>query len=304
MANIHKPLTIVAIVAHLAVLVGVGYTVARAAMFFAFGPQSSPVAAIVMSRPAAGPQAVHIEQIAGWHLFGQPPADFNKAAELSEKLPETRLSLTLVGVFVSDDIHSSIALIARKGRPAESYRVGDRVPGNAKLAAVFANHVVISRGGVREQIRFRERKAALVQVERSHPEAHPEDPEDPEESLDTSKASAAPAMQPDDPPPAHKALTVLQHELKKDPKRFLADLGVARVSEDEALGYAIGAVADHPSFSHVGLQPGDRLLSVNGRSVGDPEQDRLRIEDILAEGSARLEIERSGQRLAVTVSLN
>ena len=291
-ANIHKPLIIVA---HLAVLVGLGYTVARAAMFFTFGPQSSPVAATVVSRPAQGPQGVHIEQIAGWHLFGQPPADFNKAAEQSEKLPETRLSLALVGVFVSDDIHSSIALIARKGRPAESYRVGDRVPGNAKLAAVFANHVVISRGGVREQIRFRERAAALVPVEKPRPDG----------SLDTSNASPADAkFLADDPPPARKALTVLQHELEKDPKRFLADLGVARVSEDEAQGYAIGAAADHPSFSHVGLQRGDRLLSVNGRSVGDPEQDRLRIEDIIAEGSARLEIERGGQRLAVTVSLN
>ena len=265
-------------------------------MFFVFGPQSSPVAATVLSRPAAGPEGVHIDEIAGWHLFGQPPADFNKAAELSEKLPETRLSLTLVGVFVSDDIYSSIALIARKGRPAQSYRVGDRVPGNAKLAAVFASHVVISRGGVREQIRFRERKTALVPVEKSPSQARLE------ESFDISLADAKPL--PDDPPPAREALSVLRHELEKDPKQFLADLGVARVSQDEARGYAIGAIADHPGFSHVGLQRGDRLLSVNGRNVGDPEQDRLRIEDIIAEGSARLEIERGGQRLAVTVSLN
>ena len=289
MTNIHKPLTIVA---HIAVIVGIGYTVARAAMFFAFGPQSSPVTATVVSQPTEGPVSVPIGQIAGWHLFGQPPADF-QAAEPSEKLPETKLSLELVGVFVSDDADSSIALIARKGRPAESYRIGDRVPGNAKLAAVFPNYVVISRGGVREQIRFDERKAALVPVEKQEV-GHASEPTSPSETKPS----------PDDPPSARKALAVLQDGLKKDPKRFLDDIGVTRVSDDDARGYAIGDLADHPDLGHVGLQRGDRILSVNGRAVGDPEQDRLHIEDIIAEGSARLEIERGGQRLSVTVSIN
>ena len=296
-ANIHKPL---AVVAHIAVIVGIGFTVARATMFFAFGPQSAPVAPTVVSQPANSPVSVHIEEVAGWHLFGRPPADFN-AAPQTEKLPETRLSLELIGVFVANDSTSSAALIAGKGQAPKKYRVGDRVPGDAKLAAVFQDHVVISRGGVREQIRFRERKAVLQPVKALRPvEAQAADPA----VYRTGAASVEEAMPSPGDSPSARALTVLRDELGRDPNRLLADMGVARVSDEGARGYAIGALADHPDLSHVGLQRGDRVLSVNGRAVGDPAQDRLRIEDIIAEGSARIEIERGGQRLAVTVSLN
>ncbi len=288
MANIHKPL---AIVAHIAVIVGIGFSLARATMFFAFGPQFSEASSSspteVVARPASGPARIPIEQVASWHLFGEPAAVFDAAAQTAT-LPETRLSLELIGVFVADDAVFSVALIAGKGRAAESYRVGDRVPGNAKLAAVFQDHVVISRGGVREQLRFEGRKTALQPVAERHGVPAAQEPKPPQ----------------DDPSSTRKALTTLRDELARDPNRFLADVGVARVSDDGADGYAIGALAEHPDFSHVGLQRGDRVLSVNGRNVGDPAQDRLRIEDILAEGSARIEIERGEQRLAVTVAIN
>lgn len=299
-ANIHKPLTIVA---HIAVVVGIGYTVARAAMFFAFGPQTAPAAATVVSQStSSSPATVAIDEVAGWHLFGQPPDDFQAAAQ-TETLPETRLSLELVGVFVADDATSSAALIAAKGEQPKKYRVGDRMAGNAKLAAVLKDHVVISRGGVREQIRFTEGKGALQPVVR-----RPADPSgehtDATYAADPLPAQAAAGPSPDASPSAREALAELRDELGRDPNRLLADMGVARVSDDGPQGYAIGALADHPHLSHVGLQRGDRVLSVNGRPVGDPAQDRLRIEDIIAEGSARIEIERGGQRLAVTVSLN
>ena len=288
MAKLRKPLVIVA---HFAVIIGITYTLTRATMFFAFGPATSEAAAKVMARPAEGLASTPIEQIAGWHLFGQPPADYDNAAEQTEKLPETRLSLELVGVFVADDPSSSTAFIAQKGRAAKTYGVGDRV-GNSKLETVFQDRVVITRGGVREQIRFAQREATLLPVDRPKAEAN----------ADFSDAEAAgPTL---DSSPAGRALTDLRDELERDPQRLLTEWDVARVSQEGARGYAVGALAHHPELGHVGLQPGDRILAVNGRAVGDPEQDRLRIEDIIAEGSARLEIERGGERLAVTVSLN
>ena len=289
-AKLRKPLLIAA---HAAVVVGVAYTLVSAAMFFAFGPASAPVVAKAMARPAEGPASVPIEQIASWHLFGAPPADFDQAAEETERLPETRLSLELVGVFVADDPASSLAFIAQKGRQPKTYRVGDRVD-NSKLEAVYQDRVVITRGGVREQIRFAERKTTLLPVGTSEAAAE----------ADFSAAVAAAPVEAAESSPAHKALTALRDDLARDPQRLLSHLEVARVSEAGAAGYALGALADHPQLGHVGLQPGDRILAVNGRAVGDPEQDRLRLEDIIAEGSARLEIDRGGERLAVTVSLN
>jgi len=51
------------------------------------------------------------------------------------------------------------------------------------------------------------------------------------------------------------------------------------------------------------LQPGDVILSVNGRPVGDLSQDRLEVDNVLAQGSARIEVQRGTRRFFVTASL-
>ncbi|MDZ7669180.1 MAG: PDZ domain-containing protein [Gammaproteobacteria bacterium] len=83
----------------------------------------------------------------------------------------------------------------------------------------------------------------------------------------------------------------------------MEELGVSAVSEGAAEGYRIGDLAQSPYLSQTGLQPGDVILSVNGRPVGDLDQDRLELANVLAEGSARLEVQRGTRRFFVTASL-
>ena len=52
-----------------------------------------------------------------------------------------------------------------------------------------------------------------------------------------------------------------------------------------------------------GLQPGDFILSVNGHAVGDIQADQLELENIMAQGSARIEIQRGSRRFFITASL-
>jgi general secretion pathway protein C len=52
------------------------------------------------------------------------------------------------------------------------------------------------------------------------------------------------------------------------------------------------------------LQPGDIILSVNGQAVGDIRQDQKQIDNLLAQGSARLEVQRGNRRFFITASLN
>ena len=52
-----------------------------------------------------------------------------------------------------------------------------------------------------------------------------------------------------------------------------------------------------------GLQSGDVILSVNGRPVGDIQQDQLEIANIMAQGSARIEVQRGSRRFFITASL-
>ena len=91
--------------------------------------------------------------------------------------------------------------------------------------------------------------------------------------------------------------------IDENPNEALSKLGIAPVAEGASSGYRVGGLADSPYLSQTGLQPGDVILSVNGRPVGDIRQDRMEIDNVLAQGSARLEVQRGTRRFFVTASL-
>ena len=62
-------------------------------------------------------------------------------------------------------------------------------------------------------------------------------------------------------------------------------------------------LAQSPYLRQTGLQPGDVILSINGQPVGDVERDRLELDNVLAQGSARIEVQRGDRRFFITASL-
>lgn len=287
-------------------MLAIAYAAANSAQFFLAGPANVAPAGLAASAARADADsagaAVSIDRLQALHLFGRPPAP---SYEPTENLQETKLSLSLVGVFVDSSADgagpASRALIARKGAMAEAYAIGDRLPGNAKLVAVRQDRVVITRGGVRELIRFEANDVF-------RPNAPAEDaPEAPK------LGAAAGAADAEVPPPkprraggAERLLAEHWDAIEDDPAKLLRDLGVGVRGKDArgaGQGYALGALAERPELSHTGLQPGDRLLSVNGHAVGDPEADRDRLRQMAAEGSLRLEVQRGERRMFITLTL-
>lgn len=295
-AALHKPL---ALVAHALILLATGYLVVSAVWFFAYGPEPAPLAA---ERVAArdDSQALDIDAIAALHLFGKPAATSAPAIAATEQLQETSLSLVLVGVFAADDDGLSSALIARSGRPAKRYQVGDRLPGNAKLAEVYWDRVVITRGGARELVRFPKVQAIVQAVEPEPPPADSGPLPDRPPALEAAPESASGDEDEDE----RAALIGYVDQLPADPQQALQEIGLAPADGAADSGYVVGALADRPELSHTGLQRGDRILSVNGRPLGDPEKDRLQVADIVAAGPARLEVQRGDRQFVVTVALN
>ena len=301
--DIHKVLPFAA---HVAIVLGIAYTVAQATWFFVSGPAQAPLGVrTAVPQQGASQEPLAIEQMIAQHIFGQaaaraPLTDVAK----TEALEETRLSLELVGVFVADDAGSSSALIARKGGAAEVFAIGDRLPGNAKLSAVYRDRVVITRGGAQELIVFAKPKGWIA--------SSPNPAATAQETIAVIEAPAPPSAapdgsaEPDGPRTARQALLENRPRIEQDPRQVLEELGV--VAEDGAPGYTLGAVAERPELSHTGLQQGDRILSVNGRPVGGGQADALgdgmAIENLLALGSASLEIQRGQRRFFVTVALD
>lgn len=286
LASVHKPL---AIGAHILILAAAGYVLFGAVWFFVYGPTPPPQGASEEAAVDQGQQAVDVDAIVALDLFGKPPASGAPVLAATEQLEETQLSLVLVGVFAADDGTRSSALIARKGRAAKLYRLGDRLPGNAKLAEVYGDRVVITRGSARELVRFAKSKAGAPGVlpAAAAPVAAAPAP------LPRS-AGRAPANEPD-----QRALLA---RLEADPRRVLEDLGAAPAA-DGAGGYLVGAMADGQALRHAGLERGDRILAVNGRPLSDPEADWRAVPDVMEKGAARLKIQRGDRQLVVTVAL-
>jgi len=276
-ADIHKPLSIATLV-----LIGLGVlaTIASGAWFFAIGPDPLPVAETPLAETRTAPP-ISVERVAAMHLFGQPGTD----AVPTENLKETRLSLVLVGVFVADAEEQSTAVIAaQKGSTARLYRVNDRLPGNVILQKVYRDRVVLSRGGVHELLRF-EQTPELVQRAPDH-QAEPTA----ERSTQRISLDGDSAIQ------VKRELIASREEVERDPRQYVEDLGL-RTSADG--GYVLGTFADNDDF----LQPTDRLLSVNGRRVGNPDEDSRYLEQMVEGATVDVELQRGKQRLTFTLSL-
>ncbi|MBT8148721.1 MAG: hypothetical protein KJO24_02240 [Gammaproteobacteria bacterium] len=73
-----------------------------------------------------------------------------------EDLPETKLELVLRGAFAALEPANAGAIIEDKRKVAQHYSIGDNVPGDATLKAIYADRVVLARNGLLETLYFPE----------------------------------------------------------------------------------------------------------------------------------------------------
>lgn len=170
----------------------------------------------------------------------------------------TSLSLKLFGVRVDSASGRGSAIIETPDGVQSSYAVGDEIMPGVTLSRVAFDNVTIDRSGVSEQI-----------------------------FLDQSVA--APIAQTSEPPKNADAngSTLLANSVEITPK----------LEGGKVVGMALNPKGDGTLFKSAGLEPGDVLVAVNGKPVGEGED----IRSILASGgSASLEIERGGRRMTVS----
>jgi general secretion pathway protein C len=260
------------------------------------------------SKPAAGrtsgKPALSIADIAALNLFGhaKPTGDAPPAFDA----PETRLRLTLEGVFQAERPEESAAIVSEQGKPGELFLVGGKMPGNAVLTEVHADRIVLRRGTVFETLRFSDEPSMFTPNSREEPPMADasEAVEEPPAPDNTEAAEAPPdASSGENPAAIGNVVQSYRERLQQDPVGTLNSLGVAPVSSAGAQGYRLDNLANSPYLAQTGLQAGDVVLSVNGRPVGDVQQDQAEIDNIVAQGSARLEVQRGTRRFFVTASL-
>lgn len=233
-------------------------------------------------------------------LFGK----VQKAAAVPQVVnaPETSLNLELQGVFISEDDRSSTAIIGQKNKSGELYEIGDRIPGNAELTAVHEDHVLLRRNGRIEKLLFSDSKFRVQQPEaKAQPVASGQrnvTRDNLQRIRDRMRGSVEPGLA--DPASASAAVAQMRQRLMEDPAGTLASAGITPVREGEASGYRVGD--DTPNaVKQSGLQPGDVILSVNGRPVGAATSDAAMMDQVMSASRARVEVQRGERRFFLTV---
>lgn len=283
------------------------------------GDEPAETSAAEVEEPTASSRpALSVREIAARNLFG----DASKQAAptvVQETITETSLPLELNGVFEADGGSDGAAIISERGKPGKLYQVGETVRRGVELVEVNVDHVVLSRAGVREVLRFAKSAAAFAAVERAPVQSGSNRSvgrssafdDDDELADDDEFETFAQMLDAQDsgldaqlPATPREFLELNAERLEEDPSSLLADYGVEPVAEGSASGYRIsGALAQSPYLSQAGLQAGDVVLSVNGEPVGNVQSDRASVARLMAAGSATIEIQRGSRRFVVTASL-
>lgn len=245
-------------------------------VWLASGHNNATLTAPARTAGRAAP-TVDVSRLATLDLFGAPP--LATATGEAANAPDTSLQLRLTGVFVNANAEKSSAIVAERNNAAAAakvYRINEGLPGGATLAEVYDDRILLKRGdGASEVLRFE--KTGLL--DGRAPPAN--------ESSDGAAANGTATVR-DMVANALQALT-------EAPEAFLQKMGL----KSGGRGYEVTEATPEDLRTAIGLQPGDRLVSVNGRRLGDPQRDREVLAALKDSASAKVEIQRGGQMVTL-----
>ena len=131
-------------------------------LIFAFSSLTMWAGFLLLSAMAYTPEIIHepekqqiitpvvsTEAINARYFFGQ--ADDGPQV-IIEALPETKLNLTLAGLFTSKSQKDAGAIILDDRKQSQYFSLGEKLPGGVTLMSVHKDRVVINRNGIYETL--------------------------------------------------------------------------------------------------------------------------------------------------------
>ncbi|RKG47799.1 general secretion pathway protein [Acinetobacter cumulans] len=242
----------------------------------------------------APPQVMQIERVELGSQQAQVPnissfALFQEAANTSAA--DQQLNMSLQGVVQGYPSQFSSAVI-KVNEVADRYRVGEMILGsNYSLSEVYWDRVILrnNSGAVRE-LKFKGMENGLDQP--IVPELNPN-------ASNSNTGASAPANTQNTQPSSAIGQAVQQIQENRD--QYLQDMGIG--SSANGSGYEVTARTPVGLRNKLGLQPGDRIMSLNGQTVGQGQTEAQLLEQARREGQVKLEIKRGDQVVTVQQDL-
>lgn len=255
-----------------------------AQIFWSFTPMPEPTLAAIDFRPAQSNKTQ--VKMASSSLFGYLAKAEVKAVEPTKK---TKLKLTLKGVMPAVDMKDSMAIISSRSKKDEVYRIDAQIIRGVLLKEVYNDHVIIERSGKSESLFFDEAKL-LTLIENADDQALVNQPSALANGLTNGKKandSDVGVLSPAEILDTYEAL------FEEDPNALLATTGL----RSNGTSYEVLASS---SLIAMGLKAGDKIVAVNGQSVGNIESDAGLGDLVRKQSVANFQIQRGSRTFSVS----
>ena len=222
---------------------------------------------------ALGSQQAQVPNIAAFALF----QEVGGAAAADESA-----NLLLQGVMVGYPSQFSSAVI-KMNEVADRYRVGENIANTSyQLAEVYWDRVLLRQNnGTTRELKFKGIENGLDQSI-VQPVVNAS-------SSFNNQVTQMPQSQ------EQNALGQAVQKIQQDREQYLKDMGVNAGGE----GYEVTSRTPTALRSKLGLQPGDRIMSLNGQAVGQGQSDAQLLEQARREGQVKIEIKRGDQVMTI-----
>ena len=219
-------------------------------------------------------RAVDTAMIANAHLFGSAPVA--AVSQDPRNAQQTTLPLVLTGIISADDPQNGLAILGQTAQSAKVFAVGDNVPGGAKLHLVYADYVLIDRGGTLEKL-----------------------------LLPRQVASGA-------PPPTSNMLNNTEPPVAERMRKLITEqpslLGdVLRpqpvFANGKQTGFRVYPGRNRQAFVRLGLRAGDLVTAINGAPLDDADRSQEIFRTLSSSPEAHVTVTRNGQQQDVVLNL-
>jgi len=240
------------------------------------GAERTPAADPALSGPVAastGP-ALDINAIVSAHLFGVAGTPDAGAGD-PNAVATTQMALVLVGTIAHSDPSLGYAIIGDNAASAKLYTVGKTITGGTKLHAVYADRVILDRGGKLE--------ALLL----------------PKKYTGGGAVAAAPLPQAGAPMLGQR----LQELAAQNPAAITEIIRPQPVfANGQQRGYRVYPGRNRQQFSRLGLMPGDLVTAINGTPLDDPARGMEILQSMNSATQVTVTVERNGQSSQININ--
>ncbi|MFW1954526.1 type II secretion system protein N [Acinetobacter guillouiae] len=239
----------------------------------------APPQVMLPEQVSLGSQQIQVPNISSFSLF----EEVGSSATADDSIP-----MVLQGVVVSYPARFSSAVIKVK-ETADRYAVGDPIEGTSyQLSEVYWDHIVLSQNGNNsKELRF----TGLDSLYQPMP------------GQSTDQNTSPPVSNPVPSPQQNSSQNALGQAIERmneNRDEYLKNMGV---NASGGQGYEVTDQTPAALRNKLGLRSGDRILSLNGQSVGQGQSDVQLLEQAKRDGKVKIEIKRGDQVMTIQQSL-